>query len=78
MNTLGTRKTAAFAICSAQRHFVFGVIAQFLYVGAQTGTWSYFITYVQDYTTQPEKTAGYLLTGTLAMPSASGASARRC
>lgn len=48
------------------RHFVLGVIAQFFYVGAQVGTWSYFIQYVQDYTHQPEKTAGYFLTGTLA------------
>jgi len=46
-------------------HFVQGVIAQFFYVGAQVGTWSYYITYIQDYTRQPEKTAGYLLTGTL-------------
>jgi FHS family L-fucose permease-like MFS transporter len=29
------------------------------------GTWSYFIQYVQDYTFQPEKVAGYFLTGTL-------------
>jgi FHS family L-fucose permease-like MFS transporter len=42
-----------------------GVLAQFFYVGAQVGTWSYFITYVQDYTGQPEKVAGYFLTGTL-------------
>ncbi len=47
-------------------HFVQAVIAQFLYVGAQVGTWSYFIQYVQDYTHQPEKVAGYFLTGTLA------------
>jgi MFS transporter, FHS family, L-fucose permease len=46
-------------------HFVLAVIAQFLYVGAQVGTWSYFIQYVQDYTHRPEKTAGYFLTGTL-------------
>ena len=26
-----------------QRHFVLAVLAQFLYVGAQVGTWSYFI-----------------------------------
>lgn len=50
-----------------QRHFVLAVIAQFFYVGAQVGTWSYFITYAQEYTHVPEKTAGYLLTGTLAM-----------
>jgi FHS family L-fucose permease-like MFS transporter len=47
------------------RHLVLGVLAQFLYVGAQVGTWSYFIQYIQDYTHQPEKVAGYFLTGTL-------------
>jgi FHS family L-fucose permease-like MFS transporter len=47
-------------------NLLFAVIAQFLYVGAQVGTWSYFIPYVQQYAHQPEKTAGYLLTGTLA------------
>jgi MFS transporter, FHS family, L-fucose permease len=46
-------------------NFLFAIVAQFLYVGAQTGTWSYFIQYVQDTTHQPEKTAGYFLTGTL-------------
>jgi len=47
-------------------HFLFAVVAQFFYVGAQVGTWSYFITYVQDYGHQSEKIAGYVLTGTLA------------
>ena len=47
------------------RHFILAVIAQFFYVGAQVGTWSYFIQYVQDYVHAPEKTAGYFLTGTL-------------
>jgi FHS family L-fucose permease-like MFS transporter len=47
-------------------HFIKAVVAQFLYVGAQVGTWSYFIQYVQDYTGRNEKLAGYLLTGTLA------------
>jgi FHS family L-fucose permease-like MFS transporter len=46
-------------------NFLFAVFAQFLYVGAQVGTWSYFIQYVQDYTHLPEKRAGFLLTGTL-------------
>jgi FHS family L-fucose permease-like MFS transporter len=46
-------------------HFVQGVLAQFFYIGAQVGTWSYYITYVQDYTHLAEKTAGYFLTGTL-------------
>jgi len=45
--------------------FIFSVVAQFLYVGAQVGTWSYFIQYVQDYAHQPVKVAGYFLTGTL-------------
>jgi FHS family L-fucose permease-like MFS transporter len=48
-----------------QRHFLTGVVAQFCYVGAQVGTWSYFIQYSQDYTGVAEKTAGYFLTGTL-------------
>ena len=47
-------------------HFLLAVVAQFFYVGAQVGTWSYFISYVQEYAHQPEKVAGYFLTGTLA------------
>ncbi|SDT04854.1 MFS transporter, FHS family, L-fucose permease [Mucilaginibacter mallensis] len=46
-------------------HFYKGVISQFFYCGAQTCTWSFFIQYVQDFTGQPEKIAGYFLTGTL-------------
>ena len=46
-------------------HFLTAVCAQFMYVGAQVGTWSYFIQYVEDYTHNPEKIAGYFLTGTL-------------
>jgi FHS family L-fucose permease-like MFS transporter len=55
----------SFSQLLSQRHFVLAVVAQFLYVGAQVGTWSYFITYVQDYGHMPEKLAGYLLVGTL-------------
>ena len=47
--------------------FLCAVAAQFCYVGAQVGTWSYFIQYAQDYTNVSEKTAGYLLTTTLAV-----------
>lgn len=47
------------------RAFVKGVFAQFLYVGAQVGTWSYFILYVQQYAGETEKVAGYMLSGTL-------------
>jgi len=46
-------------------HFWMAVAAQFMYVGAQVGTWSYFIQYVQEFTHEPEKVAGYFLTGTL-------------
>jgi len=49
-----------------QPHFVFAVVAQFLYVGAQVGTWSYFIPYVEQATGIGDKAAGYMLTGTLA------------
>jgi FHS family L-fucose permease-like MFS transporter len=42
------------------------VLAQFLYVGAQVGTWSYFILYVRSSTGLGDKAAGYMLTGTLA------------
>ncbi len=46
-------------------HFLLAIVAQFLYVGAQVCSWSYFIQYIETFTHQPEKTAGYLLTGTL-------------
>jgi FHS family L-fucose permease-like MFS transporter len=46
-------------------HFITAIFAQFMYVGAQVGTWSYFIRYVQEYTHSPEKVAGCFLTGTL-------------
>jgi FHS family L-fucose permease-like MFS transporter len=49
-----------------QPHFVFAVLAQFLYVGAQIGTWSYFINYAESATGVGDKAAGYMLTGTLA------------
>jgi MFS transporter, FHS family, L-fucose permease len=49
-----------------QPHFLFAVVAQFLYVGAQVGTWSYFIPYVESATGVGDKAAGYMLTGTLA------------
>ena len=48
-----------------RKHFVFAVVAQFLYVGAQVAAWSYQIPYVLAYTKTQERAAGYLLTGTL-------------
>ena len=47
--------------------FILAVVAVFAYVGAQVGTWSYFIEYAQNYVQVSERTGGYLLTGTLAM-----------
>lgn len=48
-----------------QRHFLFAVVTQFFYVGAQVGTWSYFIQYAREYSHVPERTAGILLACTL-------------
>jgi FHS family L-fucose permease-like MFS transporter len=59
-------KHSSFLQLFKERHFLLAVVAQFFYVGAQVGTWSYFISYVQEYAHQPEKIAGYFLTGTLA------------
>lgn len=42
-------------------HFIKGVIAQFFYIGAQVGTWSFTIQYVKDYMHKPEKEAGVYL-----------------
>jgi MFS transporter, FHS family, L-fucose permease len=43
-------------------HFIKGVIAQFFYVGAQVGTWSFLIQYTKDYMQKSEKEAGIYLT----------------
>jgi FHS family L-fucose permease-like MFS transporter len=48
-----------------RKHFSFSVIAQFLYVGAQVGTWSFFIAYAMRYTDLTQRSAGYWLTGVL-------------
>src|SRR5208282_1130094 len=61
----GTRQRGHLRNLFRYPHFVQGVVAQFFYVGAQVGTWSYYIAYIQDYTQEPEKIAGYFLTGTL-------------
>ncbi len=58
---------ARIGVLLKNRCLVFSILTQFFYVGTQVGTWSYFIQYVQDYTGQTEKVAGYFLTGTLAM-----------
>jgi FHS family L-fucose permease-like MFS transporter len=48
-------------------HFLMAIAAQFAYVGAQVGTWSYLIPYIESYTGEPEKAAGYFLTGSLVL-----------
>ena len=48
-------------------HFLLAVAAQFAYVGAQGGAWSYLIPYVQNYIHESEKVAGYFLSGTLVL-----------
>ena len=45
--------------------FLLAVAAQFACVGAQVGSWSYFIPYIQSYTREPERVAGYILTASL-------------
>ncbi|MGA2352094.1 MAG: L-fucose:H+ symporter permease [Terracidiphilus sp.] len=47
-------------------HFLFAIVAQFMYVGAQVGTWSYLIQYVQDNTHLSEKPAANYLIVSLA------------
>ncbi len=42
-------------------HFLKGVVAQFFYVGAQVGTWSFMIAYLKDYMQKSEKDAGAML-----------------
>jgi FHS family L-fucose permease-like MFS transporter len=61
----GKEEKGSFGELFRFRHFKLGVLAQFFYVGAQVGTWSYFIAYAQDYTGATEKVAGYFLAGTL-------------
>jgi L-fucose:H+ symporter permease len=43
-------------------HFIKGVLAEFFYVGAQVGTWSFLIQYTKDYMHKTEKEAGLYLT----------------
>jgi FHS family L-fucose permease-like MFS transporter len=48
-----------------RKHFAFAVVAQFLYVGAQVGVWSFFIAYAMRYTTLTQRESGYWLTAVL-------------
>jgi FHS family L-fucose permease-like MFS transporter len=49
------------------KSFLFGVVAQFFYVGAQVGIWSYMIRYGQAEVALPEKTAATMVIVTLGL-----------
>jgi len=58
----------AIRLLLARRRYVFGVIAQFFYVGAQVGIWSYTIRYAQhELPGLGEKAAAMYLTGSLVL-----------
>ncbi len=59
------QNAASWTTLLRNRSLRYAVLAQFLYVGAQVGTWSYFIPYAQEYAHVSERLAGLLLTGTL-------------
>ena len=56
------KSTGSFSELVKYPHFMKGVIAQFFYVGAQVGTWSFLIQYTKDYMNKSEKEAGVYLT----------------
>jgi MFS transporter, FHS family, L-fucose permease len=64
-STATQKSEGSFSDLLTKRHFLLAVATQFMYVGAQVGTWSYFIQYVQVYAHQTQKLAGFFLTGTL-------------
>jgi len=59
----GTKQsTGKFSELIKYPHFLKGVLAEFFYVGAQVGTWSFLIQYTKDYMHKSEKEAGIYLT----------------
>ncbi len=61
MDTTKTSSHGHFSKLFKYPHFVKGVVAQFFYVGAQVGTWSFMIPYIKDYMAKSEKEAGTFL-----------------
>ncbi len=57
----GDNQHGHFSVLLKYPHFIQGIVAQFFYVGAQVGTWSFLIQYVKDFMQKPEKEAGYYL-----------------
>lgn len=65
-NTELVKSDNSFASMFKHKSFVAALVAQFFYVGAQIGMWSYFIDYTKELTPEtPEKTAAYLLSVSL-------------
>ena len=56
------RSTGKFSELIKYPHYLMGVMAEFFYVGAQVGTWSFLIQYSKDYIHKTEKEAGIYLT----------------
>lgn len=56
------QKSGKFSELIRYPHFMKGVIAQFFYVGAQVGTWSFLIQYTKENMGKTEKEAGLYLT----------------
>jgi MFS transporter, FHS family, L-fucose permease len=56
------RSTGKFSELIKYPHYLMGVLAEFFYVGAQVGTWSFLIQYSKDYIHKTEKEAGIYLT----------------
>jgi MFS transporter, FHS family, L-fucose permease len=50
-----------------QPHFLFAVVAQFLYVGSSVCTWSYFIQYCKEYAHTTDRVGGILLACTMVL-----------
>jgi FHS family L-fucose permease-like MFS transporter len=62
IETTGSREhRGSFRALFRYPHWYNAVVAQFFYLGAQLGTWSYLITYVQENSPMSEKQAGGLL-----------------
>ena len=57
-----TQSSGKFSELIRYPHFLKGILAQFFYVGAQVGTWSFLIQYTKDYMHKSEKEAGLYLT----------------
>lgn len=50
-----------------KKHFVYGVITQFLYVGVQAGVWGFFINYTTELNHMSNQRASYFLSGAMVL-----------